>query len=315
MKNFIPIVVLILVFVGAESFAQSPSSSRLEAIDKMLHDGDIDAGEANHMRANEAALEKSLKVLSQLEGSDLAKKTVLSAQSKSQFCHDQKDPSTARALLFDSDNFLDFSSKGGIDLGKGPIGLCWWHSEFTRNAAMLAYFEPTDVDGHPISKPTAIEAKLIAESIMAGKEVVRVPGYKNLREFSRDFEAILRRVIAKAQVGSILKLRFFDGLTGSSTLPADKLREIMLGIQKKLEVEPGILYSMLQSPGLAAHSLLFIGSESFSDGIDFFVVDSLLKSPRRLSYKFGDERFGAGVPYLKHNNLNKKREIAERFCR
>ena len=287
-------------------------------IERMLANGEISRDEADLLQQVQDSVNTSIKFAEAAIPIDVVERQMPIPTSKREFCDARREFENQQHLFLDKNNVPSITNDGGIKLGGGPIGLCWWHSEFSRNAATLAYFEKNDELGREIPKPSSQEATQIMKKILTGKEVIRVPGYPNVRAFTKDFAKELKTVLEKAQVASILKFRFLEGLKGKSKLPADELRARMLDIYSRVHSEKRILYAMVQNPGLRTHSLLFFDAELKNDGIDFSVLDSMFTRARVLRYKFGDREiealFGGGVPYLMHNNFEKSDGIVAKFC-
>jgi len=188
-------------------------------------------------------------------------------------------------------NLPGFLNSGGL-LGKG---VCWWYSRFTRNALYLACFLP---DEEP---PVRSSARKMAVKLMKAREVVAVPGYGNLRDFSLDYEKEIRRVLENHQLADgVFRFAWINGLSGSSMMAPGKLEAIMDDIHEMSS--RGMVYAKFQTPGLDAHSILVTGMETLPHGYRVRYLDSNHYGERILEYGRGDrflvlEGGMTGIPY------------------
>ncbi len=89
-----------------------------------------------------------------------------------------------RSLLCDKEGMLGINNDGGL-FGL-PTGVCWWHSRFHRQATYLTYFCP-DCEKPDISKRKGRRTiKKWLRDIIKQRRVVRIDGFRNLKEFTLD---------------------------------------------------------------------------------------------------------------------------------
>lgn len=190
-------------------------------------------------------------------------------------------------------NLLCFRNSGGL-LGKG---VCWWHSRFTRNALYKAYF----LQEHP--GPSRSEANRLIGKIMSGKEAVPIPGYGNLREFSRDHRRSIQAVLERRQVfEGVFRFAWVDGLIGRSSLAPGKMGVLMDRLHTRASSEE-LTYVKFQTPGLDAHSLLITGVEPLPcDGYSVGYLDSNLPGHSVTEYRRGEGslRLATGMTGVPH---------------
>lgn len=213
---------------------------------------------------------------------------------KEQFCNDRKDPTFVKNLAKDTGNLIGFRNFGGI----GGGGVCWWHSRFQRNSLYLTIFHP-DAD-----RPTEEEAQLIIKKIRKGNEIVLVPGYNNLQEFTTDNLALLQSELEAWQLSDGAKFAWIRGLKGSSIVTPEKLQLMMDELYEEVETQGNIAYQKLQIKGITAHAWLVVNMSKEEDGYLLEVIDS--NYPRMTMfyrYEVGDtnlvhEYYGQFTPYL-----------------
>lgn len=243
-----------------------------------------------------------------------APKTYSAETSKSSygFCKDRQDNKYYQELLKDQDNQLSFRNQGGLIGG----GVCWWHSRFTRNALYLGIFRPE------MRKPSRKQAKDIIDDIRAGKHIVNIPGYSNLREFSRDFQTEIQDELeAWQKVDGFIKQQWIVGLWGSTEKDADDLMEDMDDLYEYVAVQKNVAYQKLQLPGVVAHAWLVTDMHKTPSGYDLVVHDSNYYGTRTIPYKVGMTQFhyrsfGEFVPYTERKReLRGLKKVVRRFCR
>ena len=181
------------------------------------------------------------------------------------FCKNRLSSGGVQNILKDTNNTLNFMNHGGIING----GVCWWHSRFNRNAAFLAYFQPTQ------GKPTYQEALQIITEIRKGKSIVTIPGYKNLSDFSLDYGEEIQRTLENWQkVDGFVRQKWIGGLKGSHIISAEKLSGMMDELYQKVAVQKEVIYQKLQLEGLDAHAWLVLGMDKLRNGYRLHVLDS-----------------------------------------
>ncbi|MCO4793661.1 MAG: hypothetical protein KC493_08120 [Bacteriovoracaceae bacterium] len=234
------------------------------------------------------------------------------SQNKAEFCADRESSTYYQKLLLNSENRLSFTNRGGLANG----GVCWWHSRFTRKAAYLAIYRP-DLD-----KPTKDEAYDIVMSIRLGRKVVIVPGYRNLKEFSRDFRSVIQQRLERWQVGDgFMRQQWLVGVWGGSRVSSDELRERMDKLYEEVVENNDVAYQVLQIKGIVAHAWLVVDMERTANGYRVQVIDSNYLSPKTFTYRHGDTNFnypywGRFVPRTgKKREMKKMKKIVSKFCK
>lgn len=233
--------------------------------------------------------------------------------ARAQFC-DQRlsDTKSVQQLLKNHDNQMAFTNQGGI----GGGGVCWWHSRYTRNAAYLVQFRP---DLPRLRDEKAIK-KLVGE-IRKGKKIVVVPGFKNLREFSRvNYKEVLNKLEDWQETDGILHFQWLAGLSGNTKVKSDALEVKMNELYERIQ-KGEVVYQKLQMPGITAHAWLVVGMEKVSDGYLLEVLDSnSYRGPDVYKYTVGMESFryygDDFVPYTgKSKEERRLRRILNRECK
>lgn len=203
------------------------------------------------------------------------------ATSKAEFCASLKsDPHFSQRLLFFTENQLAFENQGGIHLPGVGDGTCYWHSRFTRNANYLTLYSPSK------PQPTEGVAKQIIKKIVSGDEIVEIPGYKNLREFSQVFKDQIQDALNAWQLSSLDML--VHSLSGSTELSPDELRKQMDALYTAVHDRHDVVFQTWQKPGLASHAWLVIGAARTEHGMDLSVVDSNWQGAYGATYTVGD---------------------------
>jgi hypothetical protein len=115
---------------------------------------------------------------------DPCEKIVEAPKSKEEYC--SKDAKFFQNLLCMKSGRMGFNNNKGL-FGL-PTGVCWWHSQFHRNATYQTYFSP---DKPKIDISTKEGKKLIKDKIKDIRRFrgpVEIPGYSSLQEFTSDPE-------------------------------------------------------------------------------------------------------------------------------
>jgi hypothetical protein len=235
---------------------------------------------------------------------------VTAATSKEEFCENRKDPTYARELVQDYRNQLSFTNQGGLQNG----GVCWWHSMFTRKATYLTYYRPD------LKKPSDKEAKKIITAIKNGYDVVMIPGYRNLREFSYDHDQLILNQLESWQISDgIFGFGFLRGMTGKPELASSQLRKSMDEMYKDVRKNNEIIYQKLQFPGITAHAWLVADMEKTNNGYHITVIDSNTGTDH-YRYQYGDTNlsyhgYQTFAPHTSRNGNNDRfLEIQSDFC-
>lgn len=174
------------------------------------------------------------------------------------------DPALFLKKLTQNQNKISFTNHGGLFNG----GVCWWHSRLTRNFQYLAVFNPN------APAPTEEEAYRLVKRIRDGKATT-IPGFNNLYEFSNANYRPVQQNLEDWQISNGgFGLGFLDGLSGSTTVPADELKTLMDEAYTELTQNQKPIFQVLQLPGVTAHAWLLINMIPTKDGYQFEVVDS-----------------------------------------
>jgi hypothetical protein len=232
--------------------------------------------------------------------------------SRQEFCEQSKLSSIAIQRSENPDNQLAFNNYGGLFNG----GVCWWHSLFQRAALYLAVFKPE------LPKPTAEEVKKIVHSLAAGKKVVEIPGYRNLREFSADWESIIQSKLEEWQlVDGFLKFAWIRGLSGSPSIAPLKLEQKIVALDDLVHGQKDIQWMMLQLDGISSHAALLIDAVNEKPKYSLSVLDSNFAGmTREFDYNSGDRSifdplYRRFVPYLgRRSDLVKFKTAISRYC-
>lgn len=214
----------------------------------------------------------------------------------SRFGSNDRERETIQDLSTESTNLMSFKNDGGLFNG----GVCWWHSRFQRNIFYLSIFRPD------LPKPTTNnEIQNIIRQIRLGKNVVSIPGYANLSDFSEANQNLIQSELNNWQIyDGVVLGRWIDGLKGETKVEADVLKDMMNEVYDYVAVKKKIAYEKLQIKGITSHAWLIVGMKKMPQGIDLGFIDS--NNPRMsevYSYKNGDQSFfikgyGNFVPYL-----------------
>ncbi len=157
--------------------------------------------------------------------------------------------------------------------------------------------------------------------------MVEIPGYKNLREFSSDWQYLLRKKLERWQlVEGVVRFGWIRGLRGKTEVSSEELKDKMDKLFKEVRIENKIVYQKLQVPGIRVHSWLVVDMKKTSDGYILRIVDSTsggwfsTPSVKNVRYRIGDRHIrGYGthfVPYTEfENELEEIRAAQLRYCR
>lgn len=134
------------------------------------------------------------------------------ARSIAQLC--ERSPRDFQAMLCSKQGRMGFSNNKGL-FGL-PTGVCWWHSQFHRNATYLAAFNPDKPKLDVNNRDDRRELKRIIKKIAKRKEMVEIPGYSSLKEFTEDpaIEELVQKRLQKWMAeDSFLKMQWVNGLS------------------------------------------------------------------------------------------------------
>lgn len=217
-------------------------------------------------------------------------------------------------LAYDPEARLSFSNHGGIS----NKGVCWWHSRLQRAALYLTEFRPE------LPKRGRAYALWVIDTLKAMDRVVQIPGYRNFKEFSKDYpNEIQARLESWQRSDGFFRFRWIDGLRGHSRIHPDSLKYIMGRIHDMVAVQHRLVFEMLQQPGIDTHAWLIIGSRRTADGYQLDVIDSNAPADTvQIDYRFGDNTLHEPkgtrpmIPYLKYEgDLGRIFGALDRECR
>lgn len=234
-----------------------------------------------------------------------------SPKEKAQYCESRLQPGHFIRMATQPENHLAFKNRGGL-LNKG---VCWWHSLFQRAAIYIAVFRPE------LPKPTLKQAQYIVHQLARGWDVVEVPGYKNIYEFSRDWEPLIQNKLESWQLtDGLLKFAWIQGLSGSSQVDPLELQGKILRLRDRVNDQQDIQWVMTQLKGISAHSWSVIDVELGEAGAVLSALDSnYVGVVKAFPYVYGERSMrtpmGDAVPYIgREKDLKRFKLAAERYC-
>lgn len=211
--------------------------------------------------------------------------------SKSEFCEAKRTTDKIVQSLRHWDNLVGIANNSGL-LGLAT-GVCWWHSRFQRNAAYLVKFDPS------APKPSNHEARQLIKKIISGKEVVTIPGYRDLRLFTVQYSQELQGALnAWMNRDTFLGMKWINGLKGPSSMSPNELQNHLYSLEREFKETDGILYLTLQTKGVSAHSWLLTGIQKISGGWNLSIIDSL--APLATHVIFLEDDATSMIPSIKH---------------
>ena len=178
---------------------------------------------------------------------------------------------------------IGFANDGGLMNG----GVCWWHSEWTRNAIYLSILAPE------LPRPSSAQVKQMVNDIMNSKKVTVIGGYESLAAFTDDFQAVIQKQLNERQLRTALDFGWARGLTGKTSDDPSTIAAGMDRLYEQVNTEHKIVYQMLQLPGVDAHAWLVVGMTRTDLGYHLQMLDSNL--PQAIStfdYTRGDTSEG-----------------------
>lgn len=233
-------------------------------------------------------------------------------QTKEDFCNRFSDTETIKTFSSDPQNLIDFKNGGGLFNG----GVCWWHSKFQRHLFYLSIFQPYG------PSPTKEELKTIIHNIRLGRQVVVIPGFFNVTDFtSQNHQAIQKELEAWQIYDGVILSQWIDGINGRTKIKPALLKKKMDELYQYVEVKNKIAYQKLQIKGITSHAWLVVSLKKMASGYDLELIDS--NHPRETqsySYKFGDNSFyikqyGNFVPYLEYTREEARLvNVGKKFC-
>ena len=234
------------------------------------------------------------------------------ATTTEQLCKNYKKKNYFKKLIASSANRLTFRNKGGLLNG----GVCWWHSRFTRNALYLATFNPKK------NRPTEKQKIKIIKNIRKGNQVVEIPGYDNLQDFSYYNRELIQKELEKWQItDGFINQQWIVGLWGSTHKNEKKLKKWMDKLYKYVVTNDNIAYQKVQMRGIDAHAWLVYDMNKTADGYELEVIDSNSSSTRTIYYSNGDTSirdhwYGNIIPYTGRKlELKRVKKAIRKFCK
>jgi hypothetical protein len=222
------------------------------------------------------------------------------AQSPAELCQNFRD-NRQKAILDDTINHLSLTNDGGAF----GAGVCWWHSSLTRAAAYLVIFKVN------AAKPTSVEARSIIQRLGKMDQVVIIPGFSNLNEFSEAYPGLVLKELESMQTSDILS---FDtrGFSGSASNDAVAMKQQMDRAYTDSAVLKQPVYLMLQKPGVEAHSWIVSDMQKTKDGYLLFVLDSNHLGLHVWKYINGMKEFidEHNVPFIPYVDSIEKAQLA-----
>lgn len=250
---------------------------------------------------------------------------------RNRFCH-QRSP---QQYLSRPENRLNFGNSGGLF----NRGVCWWHDRLHRNIAYLAYFSPfkpmphrqthTTYKKNPSGRgqrithfPAKGSIYELLNKIKAGNEVIEIPGFYNLNDFSRYFEKEISKFLEDWQISEgIFQGGWLKGLRGKSKVSPQKLKKQFDEVHKQVS-KGRVVFLKLQLEGIQAHSWLVISTfKPTFHGLNLIVLDSNQYELKFVTYREGEHSLyypgeGRFVPYIEFENEELKLiQTREEFCK
>ncbi|MBL7665909.1 MAG: hypothetical protein JNM93_12310 [Bacteriovoracaceae bacterium] len=231
--------------------------------------------------------------------------TYQTINSKESYCRESDEQSMQRLCSFE--NTMGFENAGGL-FGL-PTGVCWWHSEFMRNATYLTYYRNECPRWDETTRDGRKKIRQALNDLIFNREVVVIPGYDNLLQFTSDpyVQAKLQKKLQQWMGrDSFLYFQWVNGLEGVAYRPGNERaikREYKNLRQLYHEVinEKKISYVMVQHTGVEAHAYLVFHVERWNvegeDHYEIFVQDS---NYQNFSYNVGGTRMRLATPYNKY---------------
>jgi hypothetical protein len=142
---------------------------------------------------------------------DPCKEKVRPPKSKKELC--QLKAKDFQSILCSQEGMMGFENDKGL-FGL-PTGVCWWHSQFHRQATYQTYYNPEKKKLNPDLKEDKKKLKKIFNNIIRKKGPVEIPGYSSLNEFTKDpkiKKLLQKRLQAWMAEDSFLKMQWYKGL-------------------------------------------------------------------------------------------------------
>lgn len=232
---------------------------------------------------------------------------------KEQFC--AKTNSQLLEQSIKPENRLSFRNPSGFL----DMGVCWWHSRFERASNYLAIFIPSQ------PKPTAKIAREIISKLITRKQVVVIPGYKNLHEFSEAYRGTLVTALSKWQLKDGLINQFwYINITANSSLTPSQMKARMDQIYAKFK-NTNMLTTIVLKGTAVMHMWNIADMTPTVEGYKLTITDSnIIKEPKIIFYANGDTTLFDTTPpesqyvpelFLNDLDLNRIIKTREEFCK
>ncbi len=185
-------------------------------------------------------------------------------------------------------------------------GLCWWHSDFQRSATYLSY-------ATPVGQMSKEEVTQAINDIADRKKIVKLKGYKSLKEFTTKHRD---EIVEKLQMQQMSEVPSFGWLKALESTPEEQKAKVLEDGMHKLYDDVHnkklITYQLLQHPSiLSNHARIVVGMDKLLDrngkhiGYTQRYLDS--NSPQALltrNYRFGQKSLSGwgDFPYTQNED-------------
>ena len=227
-------------------------------------------------------------------------------KSREELCKMSENLGSFLNLLKAPENRLTFRNRGGLIGG----GVCWWHTRWERNAAYLAVYRPD------LPQPSMEEVLAIIAAIRAGNQIVEIPGFENLRAFSRTYGDYIQKSLEEWQISEgVFGGGWSNGLASDVADPA-ALQQTMNQTYELVTQQNRVVMQTLKFPGIQAHLWAVIGMKKTANGYSLQVTDSNYPGQvRSHDYIVGMSQMtypgGRMAPYLTNDNLQEEERIIQ----
>ncbi len=248
-------------------------------------------------------------------GALAASQATHAATVKQKFCQQRQDKDFVRnQMMTNIGAHMAFRNGGGLMNG----GVCWWHSRFHRKALYLGLFRPD------LAKPSEDKIKEIIKDIRKGKNVVEIPGYRNLRQFSSDNDYLIQAELERWQrTDGFINQQWVIGLLGTTKRSDGGMQRMADKLYERVVGQGDVTYQKLQIKGIDAHAWLVVHMVKKKNGYRIFVVDSNYPGElKHVDYEYGDNTlifnryYGEFAPYSgRFAELKKVKRVIKSFCK
>ncbi len=147
-----------------------------------------------------------------------------------------------------------------------------------------------------------------------------MPGYKNLNEFSCDWQSVIQSKLESWQkIDGFLKFAWIKGLVGSTHADPQKIKNQWDEFEKWIEVDKKVEWAMLQLEGISTHGVLLIGVDPSSTYNIDYLDSNFVGAVSTFKYNVGENTvnsmYGPFVPYAgRRSDHIKFKYAADRYC-